>query len=151
MTEEILALMKQKPGIYLFGDTELPGRTLPVVVMKEASDLPGHIYALEPNYKVEASAEGFKPTTFLAGGPYSVQQAEEDAERDYQAQGMEHEADYFRDLALRAEKHLRFARSLQQPKSAGFIEVTDLIERIENYRRSRAIIEHSEKMANPPA
>ncbi len=144
MTEEILDQMRRAPGLYLFGSANLPGVTFPVVVIKEHVDGPGRIFALEPKYEVEASAKGFGTESFLASGPHSIQQADADAEKEFERYELEAEADYFKDIALRAERHLRFARSLQDPKSTGFIDISDLIERIENFRRAKVIAEEAQ-------
>lgn len=149
MTDDILNLMRLSPGLYIFGDAEMPGVSFPVVVIKPHKDLPGQIFALEPRYEVEASPAGFKDSVYLAGGPISVQQLETESEREFEQKGVECEADYFKDIALRAEKHLRFARTMLAPKSAGFIEADELIDRIESYRRAHATLEES-FFNNPP-
>lgn len=138
MTEDTLNLMRLNPGLYVFGDTDMPGVNFPVAVIKPLPNKPGLIFALEPRYTVEACAEGFGPTTYLAGGPYTAAKIDQDAEKEAERLGVEAEADYFKDIALRAEAQIRFARTFQDPKSEGFAQATDLIERIEFYKESQA-------------
>lgn len=150
ITEEILQQMRQHPGVYIIGDESMPSLTFPVVVLKPLPHshlTEGAVFALEPRYPVSATAENFSETAFLAGGPYSVETPYGDVQHQ---DGLEAEADFFKEIALTALPHLKLARSLQAIGSAEQIEVSGLIEKLESYNNAHAKIQLAIDSQNCP-